>query len=68
MGMPNFGQSQSSLELSSKLEISQSRCAFGMSQFFQPISTFNLFLLLFIGPTVLFDIIHESRYTIQLIF
>ena len=29
---------------------------------------FSLFLLLFMGPTVLSDIIHESRFTISINF
>ena len=44
------------------------KCTFGMSWIFQLIFTFNLFLLLFIGLTALFDIIHGSYCTIQLIF
>ena len=37
-------------------------------QSFDTLCNFNLFLLLFIGFTVLFKIIHESYYTIQFIF
>ena len=44
------------------------KCTFGMNWIFQFIFTFNLFLLLFISLNALFDIIHESHYTIQLIF
>ena len=44
------------------------KCTFGMNWIFQFIFTFNLFLLLFMSLTALFDIIHESHYTIQLIF
>ena len=46
----------------------EQECVFGMSWIFQLISTFNLFLLLFICLTALFDTIHESHSTIQLIF
>ena len=38
---------------------------FGKNYFYQLILLFSLFLLLFIGFTVLFDIIHESHYTIS---
>ena len=44
------------------------KCAFGMSWIFQLISTFNLFLLLFMGLTALFCTIYGSRCTIQLTF
>ena len=37
-------------------------------QSFDTLCNFNLFLLLFIGFTVLFKIIHGSHYTIQFFF
>ena len=36
-----------------------------MNEICQLILLFNLFLLLFMGPTVLFDNIHGSHYTIS---
>ena len=39
--------------------------AFGMDYFCQLILLFNLFLLLFMGLTALFGIIHKSHYTIS---
>ena len=41
------------------------KCVFGKNYFFQIILLFNLFLLLFMGPTVLFDTIYESHDTIS---
>ena len=40
-------------------------CAFGSELKSQLISLFSLFLLLFIGSTTLFGIIHKSYYTIS---
>ena len=41
------------------------RCALGSSLKSQLILQFRLFLLLFMGPTALFDTIHESYCTIS---
>ena len=39
------------------------KCAFGNTYFCQLILLFNLFLLLFMGLTVLIDTIHGLHYT-----
>ena len=44
------------------------KCAFGNTYFCQLILLLNLFLLLFIGLTSLFDTIHGSHCTFQLTF
>ena len=41
------------------------KCPFGKNNFCQIILLFNLFLVLFIGSTALFSIIHGSHYTIS---
>ena len=41
------------------------KCAFGMNYFCQFILLFNLFLLLFMGHTTLFDTIHWFKCTIS---
>ena len=41
------------------------KCSFGKNNFCQIILLFNLFLVLFIGSTALFSIIHGSHYIIS---
>ena len=41
------------------------KCAFGLGLKIKIILLFSLFLLLFMGPTILFRIIHEVYYTIS---
>ena len=50
------------------LSQSQTQCVFGSSLKSQLILLFNLFLLLFIGPTALFSTIHEFHCTISINF
>ena len=46
--------------IGSKFTIMFSKCRFGKNDFCQLILLFNLFLLLLMGLTALFDAIHES--------
>ena len=57
---PNANRKPSTRSISS-----QTKCAFGYQLKSQPILLFGLFLLLFIGLIVLFDIIHRSHCTIS---
>ena len=54
--------------IGSKFTIMFSKCPFGKNDFCQLILLFSLFLLLFIGFTILFDTIHRFHYTISIKF
>ena len=47
---------------------SDNKCPFGKNYFWQLILLFNLFLLLFISPTAIFDTIYGSHCTISINF
>ena len=52
------------LQYTQKRTSYKNECAFGLGWKKKIISLFNLFLLLFMGPTTLFNIIYEFYYII----